>query len=116
MIDIDELRRRHLNFSENGMSVADNWYIANFSSVTLRALLDELEALRAANTWLPIETAKKRIGYAILLYAPTPEDEDYDYVIGVGSWNGFWACADFGMGDVATHWMPLPTPPTGDDQ
>jgi Protein of unknown function (DUF551) len=66
--------------------------------------------------WQPIDTAEKGIGYHILVYAPTPEDEHYDYVVGLGTWNGRWTCADFGMNEVVTHWMPLPAPPTGDDQ
>ena len=52
MVDIEALRRAHLNSPQGGLSLPDNWHIDRYDQLkveTFRALLDELEALRAAN-------------------------------------------------------------------
>lgn len=67
------------------------------------------------NEWQPIETAP-RDGTAVLLYCPT-------FYFGPGVYLGWWEgthfeCCTEGQtlgpysDNGATHWMPLPAPPT----
>ena len=117
MIDIDELRRAHLNSPQGGLSLPDNWHIERYDKLkvgTFRALLDELEALRAANQWLPIADAPH--GYIdVILYQPESgrnndvsegyfeDDED--------GGEGRWIWSSDSSPALPTHYRLLPPPP-----
>ena len=117
MIDIEKLRRLHLGPSLTGTARKDNWPIGDaslLSAGTLRALLDELEALRAANQWLPIEGAPR--GYVdLIIYEPdTGRNNDvgegyFEDADGVG--DGRWIWSADSSAALPTHYRPLPPPP-----
>lgn len=72
-------------------------------------------AANQAPQWLPIETAPKD-ETSVLLYVKHKTDNGYSVV--QGSWfeAQFYADSkehiiDWEDGLIATHWMPLPTPP-----
>ena len=57
MVDIDELRRKHLHGVLSDKPLDDHEWVAmrgDFKVGTLRALLDELATLRANDKWLPL--------------------------------------------------------------
>ena len=60
--------------------------------------------------WMPIETAPE--GDYILMWVPGPSGTE----IRAGYYWGWWECA-LTMKEVKPiHWMPLPEPPTENDQ
>lgn len=88
---------------------------------TYNRLNDELQCLKAATTWRPIETAPKD-GTAVLLFLEYTECDD-----GAGRKSThidrcYWSDAEKGWDGYATsirngyttptHWMPLPKPPS----
>ena len=74
-----------------------------------RAQAAEIERLTKAQQWHPIETAPSDV--VVLLYTPHIHESNQERVEArvyhdsrAGSWHGW-----------ATHWMPLPPPPTQKD-
>lgn len=67
-----------------------------------------------SNEWQPIETAPKTAGQRILLYFPAVYSHSMIEIMvsqTVGSEEIIWQ-SDDGTKYNATHWMPLPKPPT----
>ena len=72
--------------------------------------------------WQPIETAPKDGTPVLVLFAKDPNDADDEDWILVVEWHDMgselafpWRAPDGGTGynpERATHWMPLPNPPT----
>ena len=60
--------------------------------------------------WMPIETAPE--GDYILMWVPGPSGTE----IRAGYYWGWWECALTVKEVKPTHWMPLPEPPTENDQ
>lgn len=77
----------------------------------LQRLIDEVQALRSASGWLPIESAPKD-GTYVMLWWPYWSDHAMD-----GCWDdrGYWigcrSLAERADGPQPTHWMPLPAAP-----
>ena len=71
----------------------------------IEALRDEIEALRAASGWMPIETAPSG---KVLLYFPERQDANGRNKLSA------WMKIDFATHShrQPTHWMPLPEAPT----
>jgi hypothetical protein len=72
-------------------------------------------------SWQPIETAP-RDGTRILVYDPSESEGGpvlaaywSDSVWWQDAWM-VWDCRSDGWQVSPTHWMPLPSPPTGPDQ
>ena len=66
------------------------------------------------NEWQPIETAPKKSGTRVLLYFPAKENIlPVEIMISntMGENDVIWKLNDGGT-LTATHWMPLPKPPT----
>lgn len=73
------------------------------------ALLDS--ALASDQGWLPIETAP-RDGTRVLLWS-SDKDVCSEPYAKLSRWHeGFWRGVGFNFSANATHWQPLPTPPS----
>ena len=74
-------------------------------------LTAEIERLRAASQWQPIETAPKD-GTKVLVWRPY-EDKDHEAHCGVDRWSdvsgSWWNSRRY---QQPTQWQPLPSPPT----
>ncbi len=74
----------------------------------LRALRDELAALKEANRWIPVEECRPEDGIDVLVTG--------EYFTSSMSWDTRHVCWRNTVGiayaiDSVTHWRPLPTPP-----
>ena len=79
-------------------------YAAELSKDDIKTLKAEVERLRKATEWQPIETAPKD-GKTIIIIV------EYGYVY-TGIFDNDGYCQDLaGAGLDPTHWMPLPQPP-----
>jgi len=85
-------------------------------------LVAEIERLREASEWRPIETAPKDGGAHILLYGScTQQTQDLQLPKLPIAFSGYWDTLDEAWCSTAstwlgpffdpTHWMPLPEPP-----
>jgi hypothetical protein len=144
MIDIDEVVTQWLDECTDGRCHKDTvsilasytrWLVSKFGDLSepehserqdpdaITVLKNELEALRAANTWLPIKDAP-RDGSNILVWSSKPKLEGV-YIVSWGVSEPFgvdpgWVTASEGPGysseiECITHYRPLPPPP-GDGQ
>jgi len=115
--------------SSNNIRLAETSHRAKKAEAERDALKSEVERLKAAQAWQPIETAPKD-GTKIILFGRcewndygNPSDEPEiaigywgaEYVFGTAKEDYEWLTTSsnpYVDKCHATHWMPLPTPPT----
>jgi hypothetical protein len=81
----------------------------NAEDDSLKALVDYIAELEAAQRWIPVSERLPLLRYsnAVLVYTKSGETYSGLY-LGNNEWTGL--LHDFREGEV-THWMPLPEPP-----
>jgi len=79
---------------------------------TAKAAADEIERLRAAMQWRPIETAP-RDGTEFIAYRPDAGVFTAGYDDEQDVWFASHGYEDI-TDDLPTRWMPLPLPPSGE--
>lgn len=112
MTDIVERLRRHLEM-DCGPNGPDGRYAARLCMAAMAEAAAEIERLRAAQAWQPIETAPKHT----LLLLWLPPVEWLDRLVSparhaVGCWHRrAWRELEHGFTLKPTHWRPLPDAP-----
>lgn len=125
-VDVQPLSRTELMCKEC-MVVQPRLQVGEYADASIKSLRSQLsearaevERLRAAQAWRPIETAPKD-GTEIILFAIEEGFEDEGPSVWIGSWS---TTAWYGPAWTAyehrseteyltpTHWLPLPSPPS----
>lgn len=85
----------------------------------LREAADEIERLRAATAWRPIESAPKQHSFRVLAFSPYRHNKNKVFVARYHvpanpEYRSYWMGTE--NSSQPTHWMPLPAPPEAKDE
>lgn len=110
----DEKLREAVEYTKRPM-MGENFYAGKIELAyeTIEAALAELETLRAANTWQPIEIAPKD-GTWFIAHDLKHGWRCVPHICVVRYADGVNVDANGTVRSNLTHWMPLPTPPKED--